>query len=82
MAHFAELDEKNYVVRVIVVDNDNTLDENGNESEEKGIEFCKNLLGGRWKQTSYSAHPFDPNSFRGKFAGIGDYYDEELDRFV
>jgi len=83
MAHFAELDENNYVIRVIVVDNNDILDENGEESEQLGIEFCQKLLdGGKWRQTSYNAHPYKPDSFRGKYAAIGDYYDEELDRFV
>ena len=76
MAHFAELDDKNYVLRVVVVDNDDLLDENGQESEAKGIARCQELFGGKWVQTSYNAN------FRFKYAGVGDYYDEELDRFV
>ena len=76
MAHFAELDENNIVLRVIVVDNNDCKDENGNESEAVGIAFCQNLLGGVWKQTSYN------NNFRQKYAGIGYYYNEELDAFL
>lgn len=75
MAHFARLDEYGYVTQVIVVANQDTADENGNEDEAIGRAFCEQLLGGRWVQTSYNAN------FRGKFAGPGDYYDEEKDVF-
>jgi len=76
MAHFAELNENNIVTRVIVVSNDDCLDQYGNENEAIGALFCHNLLGGRWIQTSYNAN------FRGIYAGMGDYYDEELDIFI
>lgn len=76
MAHFAELDDNNVVTRVIVVDNKDTSNENGNEIEAIGIAFCQNLLGGNWVQTSYNAN------FRGKYAGIGDTYDPIKDEFV
>ena len=76
MAHFAELDESNIVQRVIVVSNDNILDENGNESEQKGIDFCTNLLGGHWIQTSYN------KKFRIHFAGEGFFYDKQKDAFI
>ena len=74
MAHFAKL-ENNIVTNVIVVHN-NELLENGIESEEKGIAFCSNLLGGNWKQTSYNG------SIRKNFAGIGMTYDESRDAFI
>ena len=76
MAHFAELDNDNNVIRVIVVDNNDILDENGNESEEVGINFCTQLLGGIWKQTSYNA------TFRKNYAGIGYTFDAEKDAFI
>ena len=76
MAHFAQLDETNTVTQVIVVHNNELLDENNNESEQKGIDFCVNLLGGTWIQTSYNAN------FRGNFAGIGSFYDPVNDVFV
>ena len=58
MASFAELDEGNIVKRVIAVENDVLLDEDGNESEQKGIDFCKSLYGENtnWKQCSYNTH--------------------------
>ena len=76
MAHFAELDENNTVLRVIVVNNTDCLDQNGNESEAVGAQFCHNLLGGTWKQTSYNA------TFRKRYAGIGYVYNAEHDAFV
>ena len=75
MAHFAELDENSVVTQVIVVHNNELLDELGNESEQKGIDFCTNLLGGTWVQTSYNSN------FRFRFAGIGMVYDQSRDIF-
>ena len=76
MAHFAELDDNNIVQRVIVVHNNELLDNDGIESEWKGIEFCIKHYGGRWIQTSYNA------TFRGIYAGTGFIYDEALDEFI
>jgi hypothetical protein len=78
MAHFAELDKDNTVLRVLVIDNDVVHDENGLEVEELGIAFCKKLFGEdtNWVQTSYN------HNFRGQFAGIGDVYDKENNVFV
>lgn len=75
MAHFAEIGLNNVVLRVIVVANEELMD-NGQESEAKGAEFCRNLLGGTWVQTSYNA------SFRKNFAGIGYIYDQGRDAFI
>ena len=78
MAHFAELDENNAVMRVIVVDNDYILDENQVEQESIGVSFLRRLFGENtnWKQTSYNA------SFRHKYTGPGDTYREDLDVFI
>lgn len=69
MAHFAEIDNTNKVLRILVVDN---------AQEHRGQEFlavdCG--LGGTWIQTSYNAN------IRGKFAGVGDVYDPIKDEFV
>ncbi len=69
MAHFAEIDENNIVLRVLVV---------SNEQEHRGQEFLANDLGlgGVWKQTSYNGN------FRKNFAGIGYTYDEQRDAFI
>ena len=75
MAHFAKL-ENNIVTQVIVVSNQDILNEQGQDSEQKGIDFCSNLLGGTWKQTSYNGN------IRKNYAGIGYKYDETLDAFI
>jgi hypothetical protein len=69
MAHFAEIDENNIVMRVLVVDN---------SVEYRGQDFLANELGlgGRWIQTSYN------NNFRKQYASIGYYYDELNDVFI
>jgi len=76
MAHFAEIDDANTVLRVIVLANVDCCDASGIEREELGAAFCNALLGGRWVQTSYNAN------FRQNYAGIGYKYDEILDVFV
>lgn len=78
MAHFAKLDENNVVLEVNVVHNNELIDENGGESEAKGIEFLTQWSGGytRWKQTSYNA------SFRKHYAGIGYTYNAARDAFI
>lgn len=76
MAHFAQLDENNTVISVIVVHNNELLDKNGIEQESKGQEFCNSLFGGIWKQTSYNA------TFRKHYTGFGYIYDEDLDAFI
>ena len=67
MAHFAEINENNIVLRVLVTPND---------VPDEGYSWLIENLGGRWIKTSYNA------TIRGKFAGIGDYYDEENDVFI
>ena len=74
MAHFAKLDANNVVEQVIVVDNDEIKDSNGNETEAIGVAFCQKLLGAdtNWKQTSYTA--IGGTGFRGNYAGVGMTY--------
>lgn len=76
MAHFAELDDNNIVIRVIVVNNEDCSDEYGIEHEQLGIDFCTSMLGGRWVQTSYN------RSVRKNYAGIGYMYDGTRDAFI
>jgi hypothetical protein len=70
MAHFAELDENNIVLRVIVINNDDIGNLEFPESEPIGIAFCQSIFGENtiWKQTSYNSN------FRGTFAGVGYVY--------
>ena len=78
MAHFAELNSKNIVLRVLVVDNAMLKNEQGNEVEKIGITFLKSLFGADtiWKQTSYNG------SIRKNYAGTGFTYDSTRDAFV
>ena len=78
MAHFAQIDYENKVIRVSVVRNGDIIDGDGNESEEVGIEYLKSLYGEKtmWIQTSYN------NSFRCRYAGIGMIYNVKHDVFL
>lgn len=76
MAHFAELDANNVVLRVIVIDNKDTADANGVEKEHIGAAFCERLFGGDWKQTSYNGN------IRKRYAGAGFTYNADIDAFV
>jgi len=69
MAHFAELDADNIVVRVLVVPN---------EQENRGHDYLATDLGlgGTWVQTSYNAR------IRKNYAGIGYTFDSERDAFI
>ena len=77
MAHFAELDENNKVLRVIVVHNNELLNPEGQEEEIRGIYFCQAHYGQntKWIQTSYNGN------FRKTYANIGWIYDPEKDEF-
>ena len=75
MAHFAELNSANEVLRVTVVENKDTADVNGVEKEYIGQAHLEKVLGGTWKQTSYNAN------FRGNYAGKGFIYDTDNDVF-
>jgi SAM-dependent methyltransferase len=71
MANFAQLDESNYVLRVIVIPDDRCL------TEEAGINYCKLLFGQdtNWLRTSYTG------SYRRQYAGIGFQYIPDRDIF-
>ena len=68
MSHFAELDENNIVLRVVVG--------NPELTDEEGLVEIGQLLGGKWIQTSYNAR------IRGKYACIGDSYLPNEDIFI
>lgn len=86
MAHFAELDENNVVLRVVTVDNDVLIGKNGIEEESLGIEYLTNLLGGTWLQTSYNTkdgkHILGKKQFRKNYACPGGTYDSVFDCFI
>ena len=88
MAYFAQLDENNVVLQVLALDNSLLLDAEGQEQEELGVQFLKNLLGQEttWKQTSYNTHANEHLlggvSFRKNYAGIGYVFNAQLDAFI
>ena len=78
MAHFAEIDSNNIVLRVVVIGNEDCQDSDGNESEAVGIAFCQGLFGSdtNWLQTSYNSN------IRKEYAGVGFKYDADKDAFI
>ena len=76
MAHFAELDSNNVVLRTIVVSDANTSSD-GVEKEEIGVAYCKSVFGEDtvWKQCSRSMR------IRKVFPSPGAIYSDELDIF-
>ena len=78
MAHFAQIDHDNVVLNVTVVNNEDMRDEKFLEQEHLGVAICRATVDrhGRFIQTSYNGN------FRGKYAAVGDIYDEDLDEFV
>jgi hypothetical protein len=80
MAHFAELNNSNEVLRVIVISNDD-VEANGGELSSDAETFVASIVphsedGTAWKQTSYN------NNFRKQYAGIGDTFDASKDKFI
>lgn len=71
MAHYAFLDENNIVTEVITGIDETELIEDLSTEEWYG-----NFRGQRCVRTSYNGN------IRGKYAGIGDTYDEATDTFI
>lgn len=76
MAHYAEIDQNNTVLRVIVIDDDKEGEGTDAEKDVIGAAWCNSFLGGTWKKTSYNGN------YRGIFAGVGFVYDPVNDVFV
>jgi hypothetical protein len=78
MAHFAQLNDANIVIDVIVVSNATIDNLPFPQSESVGVAFCQSLYGNNtiWKQTSYNGN------FRKNYAGVGGAYDPYLDAFI
>jgi hypothetical protein len=66
MSHWAEIDDNNLVIRVLVGDNN---------AEDEGQAMMESL-GGTWVKTSYNG------TIRYNFAGIGYKYDSIDDAFI
>ena len=81
MAYFAQLDENNVVINVIVLNDSETSDFNGVELESIGVGFLQKTFGydTKWKQT-FMMEDGDPISrgVRGNYAGIGYTYMENV----
>jgi len=86
MSHWAEINENNIVLRVVVGDN------NAPEGDE-GYSWLVENLGGTWIKTSYTAiggkrrnsetgELTNEPGFRKNYAGIGYTYDSTLDAFI
>lgn len=91
MAHWAEIDENNKVIRVAI---------GSNEEPDEGESFFINVLGGTWIQASINTTggihytgELDENgnripsetqtkALRKNYPGIGFTYDEERDAFI
>jgi len=69
MAHWAEVDSDNKVLRVLVDDNNDPVG-------DEGYQWLLTNLGGRWIKTSYNGN------IRGAYAGIGYTYDKVSDTFI
>lgn len=87
MARFAKLDENNTVISIHIVHNNELLDENGNESEQKGINFLTSLHGHtKWKQCSYNTysgvHVLGGTPFRKNYPDVSFTYDPTRDAFI
>ena len=67
MAHWAEIDENNIVLRVTVGSND---------EPDEGYQWLIDNFGGTWIKTSYN------KTIRQNFAGIGFTYDSTKDAFI
>jgi len=78
MAHFAEIDENNIVIRIVVI---------SDEEEHRGNEFISQDLGlgGTWLKTSYNTfkgeHKLGGVPYRLNYASPGCMYDPEADAF-
>lgn len=69
MSHFAEIDNNNKVIRVLVGDNNDP-------AGDEGYQWLLDNLSGSWIKTSYNA------KIRGNFAGVGFDYLPDLDIFM
>ena len=69
MAHWAELDDNNKVIRVLVGDNNDP-------AGDEGYQWLIDNLGGNWIKTSYNGN------IRYNYAGIGYTYNAEADAFI
>jgi hypothetical protein len=82
MAHYAVLDDNNFVTQVFVGNDEDDFHSDVTDWEAHYSE----ATGSTVKRTSFNtrqgAHILGGQPFRGNYAGIGWTYDEELDAFI
>lgn len=69
MSHFAEINNDNKVIRVLVGDNNDP-------AGDEGFQWLIDNIGGTWIKTSYNGN------IRKQFAGVGFTYDSVNDVFI
>ena len=69
MSHWAQINNDNEVIRVLVGDNNDP-------AGDEGYQWLLDNLGGTWIQTSYN------HNFRKQFASVGFIYDKTNDVFI
>lgn len=97
MAHFAQINENNKVINVVVVSDIDIESGINLDIEDLGVQYLKSLVGNHtnWVKTSYNtrggiyinpitSQPSENQikAFRKNYAQIGYYYDEERDAFI
>ncbi len=86
MAHYAEIDALQRVIRVLVVDDVDIQDKEGIEIDSIGMKYLNDAFGGTWLRTSYNTyggvHSLDGTPFRKNYAGVGYTYDLTRDAFI
>lgn len=77
MSHFAQIDDNNHVIQVVVCDN---------TMPNEGLDMLLDVFGGRWVQTSYNTvggvHVLGGTPLRMNYATVGGLYDESRDAFI
>jgi hypothetical protein len=77
MAHWAELDDNNIVIRVTV---------GNNNDPDEGYQWLIDNVGGRWIKTSYNTiggvHTLGGTPLRKNYAGVDYLYDPIRDAFI
>jgi hypothetical protein len=79
MAHFAEIDDNNIVIKVLVTNNNDA-------NNDEGYQWLVDTFNGRWIKTSYNTfagvHNLGGVPLRKNYAGLGFTYDEQRDAFI
>ena len=78
MAHYAKINDDNVVERVEKLDDFYEWTDTGEVDESKAVAKLREFFGSNtnWVKTSYN------NNIRGMYAGIGDIYRPDIDKFV